>query len=155
MHRSLEIFQVMLSKVSQAYPSPCSDGRNQIVRRLRKQNLTSVSRAHDACGEMNIQAHIAFGHPRWFTSMQPHSNTNRHTVRPLHRGKLELSGHRGGQRIAGTSKHGEEGIPLCINLAPSLLVEYAPEHRSGRSQQLAVPISKLLEELGGALDIGE
>jgi hypothetical protein len=89
-----------------------------------------MRRAHDARGKMNIQANIPFRNPRRLTGMQPHSNAHRYTVRPLCRGKLELSGHRGGERITGASKHGEEGISLRIDLVPSLPVEYAPEQRS-------------------------
>src|SRR6266568_2796720 len=136
----------MFPKITQAYPF-YSVVCNQIAGRLGEKHLPSMSGAHNACGTVDIQAHIPFGHARRFTSMQTHAYAHRHTLRPGISGECALCSHGSRERITGASKDGKNGIPLRIDLVPSLLLESTSQQCTARGQQLAVAITELMEQL--------
>jgi hypothetical protein len=58
-----------------------------------------------------------------------------------------LCSHSSRERITGASKDSKNGIPLRIDLVPSLSLESTSQQCTARGQQLAVPITELMEQL--------
>ncbi len=71
-------------------------------------------------------------------------------------GECLLGGGRGGQCVLGTSEDAEEAVLLRAQLVPGVLRPHTAQQLLHLGQQLGVALSALLlEQAGGALDVGE
>jgi hypothetical protein len=66
-----------------------------------------------------------------------------------------LSLGRGGDRLPGSGEGDEERVALRVHLPTRVRVERGPEQSAVVVEDGAVPRAGLLEQTGGALDVGE
>src|SRR5207248_412304 len=91
--------------------------------RLGEQHLPPVSSAHYACGAMHIQADIALSGPLRLACMQAHAYMHHRAFRKGVGGECALCCHSSRHGITGAGKDCKNGIPLRIDLVPSLPLE--------------------------------
>jgi hypothetical protein len=70
-------------------------------------------------------------------------------------GKIALRSYRGMESIAGANKNGKHSIPLRVDLVTVMSRESGAQDRAALIQQFGVALAYPLEQMSGALDIGE
>ena len=120
----LEVLEAMRSQVLAHFAWEVM--LHQVAGRLRKQHLSSVASAHDACGSVNIQADIAFVGTLGLTGMQTHTDAHRHPMGKRMRNERTLGSYRGLDGIGGASEGYEESIALRVNDVPVPLRKRGP-----------------------------
>src|SRR5205823_11768681 len=114
---------------------------DQLARRRREQDLSSVSGAHDACGMMHVDPNVAVCSQHRFARMQSNAHPHRGAVRPrlICEGSLYVYSSRDG--IGGTSKGDKECISLGIDLVTMVLLEQASQQVPAISQHSGIVLT--------------
>src|SRR5579884_526587 len=148
------IFKVVFPQIAQ-----CHGIRqillNKIAGRMRKQHLSTVSSAHDACSAVHIHPNVALFYRLWFASMNAHAHANRHIVRPLVSQQSTLSAHSCRNSIQCTRKNDKEGISLRVNFLTMPLLKGHAQERPTISQYIGIAWSKLPQQTSRTFNIGE
>src|SRR6266566_400701 len=117
----------------------------KIARCLRKQHLLTMPRTHNACREMNIHPHIAFGDQQWLTRVESHTHSHNHPLRPEVRsvqGALGIYCCR--YSVRGASEGLEEGIPLRIDFVTVPFLKCSPQQAPAFGEYKGIAITQLL-----------
>ena len=87
--------------------------------------------------------------------MKAHPDPHGGAVEPQVAGQVPLSGDRGPHCPNRAAEHHEEGIPLGADLDPAVRAGGTAYDHGVFVPDRPISITELLEQLGGALDIGE
>src|SRR5947209_16937460 len=114
---------------------------DQLAGRRREQDLSSVSRAHDAGCVMHVDPNVAVCSQHRFARMQPNAHTHRGAVRPhmICEGSLYVYSCRDG--IGGTGKGDKEGVSLGIDLVTMVLLEQAAQQVPALGQHSGIVLT--------------
>src|SRR5437588_12998405 len=114
---------------------------DQLARRRREQDLSSISSAHDASSVMHVHPNVAVCSPRRFARMQPNAHAHRGAIRPrvTCEGSLYIYSCRDG--IGGTGKGDKEGVSLGIDLVTIVLLEQAAQQVSAIGQHFSIVLT--------------
>src|SRR6266487_7017770 len=102
---------------------------------------------------MDGEPEIALLPERGFTGVQAHPHTDVRTPGPTMSRQRTLSGHGPFDCAPRALEYHEEGIPLHVDLAPSMLFERGSQQQPLIGQQLAIAVPQLLEQAGRPLDV--
>jgi hypothetical protein len=144
----------LLAEVPEAEP------RGQVVLdelsgRVREQDLAAVAGGRDPRRAMECQPAVALGVDRRLARVDPHPDPDLGARGPRMSGERPLRGGGGCDDVARRPEGDEERVPLGAHLPPSGLLERRAEETVMIREDVAVAPAQLLEQAGGALDVGE
>ncbi len=122
---------------------------------LGEQYLSAMCGAHDAGRALYVQANVALGCQRWFTSVQTHAHTHRHAFRPGMGSEGALRLYDCQHRVSGACESDKEGIILLVDLVAIPLLEGSTQQAQVLRQHGGVAVTQLLEQVRRPFDIGE
>ncbi len=125
------------------------------VRGLRQQHLTAVSRGTQPGGAMHSEPDETVGPRGWFGGVDAHPHADPGVGRPGVGRQGVLSGHSRGHRVLGCAEFDEERVTLGVDLPAAGDVECVTLQTLAVGQDLTVKITKLADEPGRTLDVGE
>src|SRR5205823_11854171 len=122
---------------------------------IREEDLAAVRRVGDPRGAMDIDPDVPLATDPTFAGVDAHAHADGLAVRPPVTGEPALRHHRRSDRVGGAAEDREERIAVRAHLD-------APDPGDGSSddptvllQDASVPVTDLLEETRGPLDVGE
>jgi hypothetical protein len=122
---------------------------------LGEQHLAPVSGGGDPGGPVHVDPQVVVPSQASLPGKHAHADPEGPAVEPGMGGQGSLGGHRGPNGPWGRGEHSEEGIPLGPELGSFPLGDGRPHEAHVIVLHRPVVLTKLLEELGGALDVGE
>src|SRR5205085_9776276 len=125
-------------------------------RRLRDQYLPAGARAGDPRGTHDVEPEIPLLADLGLAGVQPHAHPHLVPFRPRVVAQGALRGDRSGERVARAGEGVEERVALGVDLLPAAGSERLPDDAAVVARDGCVPVvPELLQQLGGALDVGE
>ena len=129
---------------------------HEVVRRPREQNLPPVPGGHDPRRSMHIQAHVIRRHGKRLSGMDPDSDSQFLTVRPVRVDEPPLSRNGGSNGIFCARKRDEESVALAVDFITAVPFERVAQKASVQVQSFRVSLrAELPQGPCGALDIAE
>src|SRR5215831_19541198 len=122
---------------------------------LGAEGLPTVSSRANACRPMHVQANVAAGGMGRLTRMQPHAHPYQRTRGPGMPGKRALGRHCRRHGVRDTLERHEEPVSRRIDLIPLPGLKRLAEQAPVRREDLGIPVTQVLEEACGGLDVAE
>src|SRR5947209_2155866 len=116
------VFEAACPQLPHAHSCRQSTGQ-QVVSCPREEDLTSVADAHQAGGQVDVEAHVAIFGGLGIAGMNAHTHAHSNLIRPVGGAQSALGGHGGRYRINSPLKDDEEGVTLRINLVAVALLK--------------------------------
>ena len=124
-------------------------------RRVREQDLAAVARGRDPRDLVEGETYIVAADEGHLACVNAHPDPDRVALRPgvIREGPLSVD--RGHDRRRGIRKCREDRVALRPDDAAAVAGDGLVEQGTVLVQQLAIGVTQLLDESGGALDVGE
>jgi hypothetical protein len=123
--------------------------------RLGQQHLPAVTGVGDAGRPVHVHAHVAFLAAPGLAGMDAHAHPHVHALRPGMLGQRSLRLGRRAGRLGGAREGHEEGVALGVDLTALPGGKGFAQDAALVSQQGGIALAQLLQQAGGAFDIGE
>jgi hypothetical protein len=122
---------------------------------LREEDLAPVASGGDACGAMDVQAHVIVAPEPPVPRVEAHADAHLRTLRPgfgcqraLCLDRRPQPGRRGGE-------DGEEPVALGVDLDAAVRLDGRAKERRMTLHQRCVPVAELGDQARRTLDVGE
>jgi hypothetical protein len=142
-HRLGQVLEAMLAEVVELAVVQEPAGR------LRDDDLAAVSRGADACGAVDVDAHVPLLGRDGIARV--HAHPHQHGAA----GERRLRFRGRGDRLAGGRECVEEGVALCVHLDAVVRGERIPQDAPVVREQRRVALAVLLQQPRRPLDVGE
>ncbi len=150
-----QVLKAMFAKVEQCHPF----GQillDQIMSPLGQDYLATVCGGGDACGTMDVDAHVKFGSADLrLPCVQTHTDTHLDTLCPLMSSQRALSLDGRMESIPGAGKRNKESIALIADHASMVRLADLLHQLPVVSEQGREIFAQLLQEPRGAFNIGK
>ncbi len=149
-----QVAEPMLPEVAERHPGRQLPG-DQVMGRLRHEELPSVSGRADPCRPMDVDPDVAILPAACLSGVHPHPHGRCRTRGPLVAGNRALRLDPGGDRGPGAGEREVEAISCGIDLHPTPLRERVAQEPVVIGQQRGVLVAQSLQQRRRALDVGE
>ena len=149
-----DVLQPMLPEI----PEGGSLGKGVLHQRpggVGDDDLPAVGRVGDPSGPVHVDADVVVPSQDTLPGVHAHPHPQQRTGGPVVGGQAALSCHRRPHRPHGAAEHQEEGISVGADLHPAAVGDRPANDRGVFVADRRVPITELLQQPGGALDVGE
>ncbi len=150
----VEVLQSVLAEVFEGNVGQDVVGEDR-VRRAREENLATVAGRADPGGAMNGQSDVSISRRGRFTRVETHSHSQVHIGWPGTVCERALSCQCRGDCILRTREDGQEGVALCVDLAPARVGERIAKEPLVFGEHRAVLLPEPGQESRRSLDVRE
>ena len=149
-----DVLQPMLPEVPEGDPTR-KGALHETPRGVGDDDLPAVGRIGDPRGPVHVDADVVVPAADPLPRVEAHPDPQRGARGPVVGGQAPLGGHRGLHALHRASEGREERVSLRADLDPAPLVDGPAKDGGVIVEDLRVQIADLLEQPGGALDVGE